>query len=55
MMPGHTTFQVEGPQKITKILHAGQDILDSGIDTEPGQEITDITITITITIVIAEQ
>ncbi len=47
--PGHTTFQVEYLQKAAKILRAGQDILDSGIDTEPGQEIKDITI------VIAEQ
>ena len=47
MMPGHTTFRLEyPPQKIAKVLHAGQDILDSGIDTEPGQEIKDITIVI---------
>jgi hypothetical protein len=46
MMPGHTTFQVEYPQKIAKVLHAGWDILDLGIDTEPGQEIKDITIVI---------
>ncbi len=46
MMPGHTTFQFESLQKIAKILHAGQDILDSGIDTEPGQEIKDVTIVI---------
>ncbi|MGO8753374.1 MAG: carboxypeptidase regulatory-like domain-containing protein [Thermoguttaceae bacterium] len=49
MIPGHTTFQFfpqkEG-QAVLKILHAGQDILDSGIDTEPGQEIKDITIVI---------
>ena len=45
MMPGHTTFRFE-PQKVAKILHAGQNILDSGIDTEPGQEINDVTIVI---------
>lgn len=45
VMPGHTTFQFT-PQKITKILHAGQDILNSGIDTKPGQEIKDVTIVI---------
>jgi hypothetical protein len=49
MMPGHTTFeflpQKEG-QEVLKILHGGQDILYSGIDTEPGQEIKDITIVI---------
>lgn len=32
--------------KITKIPHAGQDILETGIDTKPGQEIEDITIVI---------
>lgn len=47
MTPGNTTFQVEYMQKAAKkILHAGQDILKSGIDTEPGQEIKDITIVI---------
>lgn len=46
VMPGHTTFQFESPQKIAKILHAGQDILELGLDTEPGQEIKDITIVI---------
>ena len=49
MMPGHTTLQFfpqkEG-QEVLKILHGGQDILDSGIDTKPGQEIKDITIVI---------
>ena len=47
MMPGHTTFRFEyPPQKIAKVLLAGQDILDSGVDTEPGQEINDIAIVI---------
>lgn len=45
LKPGHTTFEFQ-PQKVAKILHAGQEILDSGIDTEPGQETKDITIVI---------
>ena len=44
--PGHTMLQVEYPRIAAKILHAGQNILESGIDTEPGQEIKDITIVI---------
>ena len=48
MMPGHTelTFlpKKEG-QKAVRILH-GRDIVKSGIDTKPGQEINDITIVI---------
>ena len=45
MMPGHTTFHFD-PQKVAKVLHAGQNILESGIDTEPGQEIKNVTIVI---------
>jgi hypothetical protein len=47
MMPGHTkiTFlpNKEG-QKVVKILHDGKDILVSGFNTKPGQEIKDVTI-----------
>jgi hypothetical protein len=49
MKSGHTliTFspQEEG-KKVTKILHDGQDIMKSGIQTKPGQEIKDVTIVI---------
>jgi hypothetical protein len=49
MKPGHTriTFspQKEG-QKVIKILHDGRDIMKSGLDTKPGQEIKDVTIVI---------
>ena len=45
LKPGHTTFEFH-PQTIARILHAGQDIRDSGIDTEPGQEIKDVTIVV---------
>ena len=49
MKPGHTliTFspQEEG-KKVIKILHNGQNIIESGIQTKPGQEIKDVTIVI---------
>ena len=45
LMPGHATFQFS-PQKVTKILHGGRDILESGIDTEPGKEIKNLAIVI---------
>jgi hypothetical protein len=49
MKPGHTLIrfspQKEG-QKVIKILHNGQDVLKSGMDTTPGQEIKDVTIVI---------
>ena len=46
MMPGHTIISFspcKEKQKVVKILHNGQDILKSGIDTKPGEEIKDIT------------
>ncbi len=49
MKPGHTTIgfspKKEG-QKVVIILHDGQDIIKSGIETKPGQEIKDVTIVI---------
>lgn len=49
LMPGQTTLgflpNKEG-QKVLKILHDGQDVLESGFHTEAGQEVTDITIVI---------
>ncbi len=49
MTPGHTMLDF-GPkkerQKVVKVLWGGQDILKSGIDTKPGQEIKDVTIVI---------
>ncbi len=49
MKPGHATIgflpKKEG-QKVLKILHDGQDVLKSGIETKPGQEIKDVTIVI---------
>lgn len=49
LKPGHTliTFspQAEG-KKVVKILHGGRDIMESGLDTKPGQEIKDVTIVI---------
>jgi beta-lactamase regulating signal transducer with metallopeptidase domain len=49
LMPGHTVLSFS-PQKekqtVLKILHNGHDIMKSGIDTKPGQEIKDITIVI---------
>lgn len=47
--PGYTiiTFspQKEG-EEVVKILHNGQDIMESGIETKPGEEIKDVTIVI---------
>jgi hypothetical protein len=49
MKPGHTLImfspQEEG-KKVIKILHNGRDIMKSGIQTEPGQEIKDVAIVI---------
>jgi hypothetical protein len=49
MMPGHTMIgfspNKEG-QKVVKILHDGDNIMDLGLDTKPGEEIKDITIVI---------
>ncbi len=49
MMPGHTRIEFSPQkerQKVVKILQAGRDIMKSGIDTKPGQEIKDVTIVI---------
>jgi len=47
MMPGNTKI-VFSPnkekQKVVKILYNGQDIMESGIETKPGQEIKDVAI-----------
>ena len=46
MMPGHTMIGLspnKEKQKVVKILYNGRDILTSGIDTNPGDEIKDIT------------
>ncbi|MBL7187884.1 MAG: carboxypeptidase regulatory-like domain-containing protein [Phycisphaerae bacterium] len=49
MMPGHTMISFS-PKKegceVLKILHDGQNIMEAGIETKPGQEITDVTIVI---------
>ena len=49
MMPGHTLIgfspNKEG-QKVVKILHNGDNIMESGINTKAGEEIKDITIVI---------
>ena len=49
MMPGHTMIgfspNKEG-QKVVKILHDGDSIMELGLDTKPGEEIKDITIVI---------
>ncbi len=49
LKPGHTRIRffprAEG-KKVVKILHNGEDIMESGVQTEPGQEIKDITIVI---------
>ena len=49
MKPGHTTIQFS-PKKegreVAEIRHDWADIIDSGIDTKPGQEINDVTIVI---------
>ena len=48
-MPGHTMIgfspNKEG-QKVVKILHDGDSIMELGLDTKPGEEIKDITIVI---------
>ena len=49
MMPGHTMIGLspnKEKQRVVKILYNGRDILKSGIDTKPGQEIKDVTIVI---------
>ena len=49
MMPGKTTLDfspMKEGQKVVKILCHGQNIMESGIETKPGQEIKDVTIVI---------
>ena len=49
MMPGHTMLSFSPKkkgQKVVRILQGGRDIMESGIDTQPGQEIKDVTIVI---------
>ncbi len=49
MMPGHTMVSFspkkEG-QETLQILHNGRNIMETGLETEPGQEIKDVTIVI---------
>jgi hypothetical protein len=49
MMPGHTMIgfypKKEGCE-VLEILYNGQNIMEAGIETKPGQEITDVTIVI---------
>ena len=49
MMPGHTMIGLspnKEKQKVVKILYDGRDILTSGIDTNPGEEIKGVTIVV---------
>ncbi len=49
MMPGRATIEMlpkEEGQQVLKILHAGRDIKESGLDTKAGEEIKDLTIVI---------
>jgi hypothetical protein len=49
IVPGQTKivfFPNKEHQRVTKILHEGRDILDSGIETQPGQVIDDLTIVV---------
>ena len=49
LMPAHTMLGFspqKEKQKVVKILYDGRDIMKSGIDTKPGQEIKDVTIVI---------
>lgn len=49
MMPGQTMLGFlpnKERQKVVKILYDGRDIMKSGIETKPGQEIKDVTIVI---------
>ena len=49
-MPGdHTMIGMstnKERQKVVKVLYEGRDIMKSGIDTKPGQEIKDVTIVV---------
>jgi hypothetical protein len=49
-MPGdHTMIGMstnKERQKVVKVLYQGQDIMKSGIDTKPGQELKDATIVV---------
>lgn len=49
MMPGHTIITLSPKEKgrqVLKILHNGQSIMETGLQTKPGQEIKDVTIVI---------
>lgn len=49
VMPGHTMVGLspnKEQQKVVKILYRGRDVLTSGIETKPGDEIKDITIVV---------
>ena len=49
MMSGHTMLSFSPKKegcKVLKILHDGRNVMESGIETEPGQEIRDVTIVI---------
>jgi hypothetical protein len=49
MIPGKTIFRFHPKterQIVKEILYNGQDIMDSGIETKPGQQIKDVTIVI---------
>ncbi len=49
MMPGQTRLSfspLKEGQKVLKILQGGRNVMESGIDTKPGQEIKDVTIVI---------
>jgi len=49
MMPGHTMIGLspnKEKQKVVKILYGGRDILTSGFETKPGDEIEDVTIVV---------
>ena len=49
MMPGNTTIGFlpnKERQKVLKILYGGRDILKSGVETKPGEEIKNVTIVI---------
>ena len=49
IVPGQTEFVFfpnKEHQQVTRILHEGRDILESGIVTQPGQVIDDLTIVV---------
>jgi beta-lactamase regulating signal transducer with metallopeptidase domain len=49
LMPGHTLVGLspnKERQKVVKILYQGRDVRTCGIDTQPGQEIKDVTVVV---------